>query len=64
MKPVMTVAAIVFTLVAIVHVHRLLFGWEVVVDGLVMPMWTSLAGAVIAATLAVLLWLECRHRKS
>ncbi len=64
MKPVITVAAIVFTLVAIVHVHRLLFGWEVVVDGMVMSMWTSVAGAVIAGTLAVLLWRECRHRKS
>ena len=64
MKPVIAVAAIVFTLVAVVHVHRLLFGWEVIVDDMVMPLWTSVAGAVIAGVLAVFLWRECRYRQS
>ncbi len=61
MKPVIALAAVVFTLVAVVHVHRLLFGWEVVVNGMVMPMWTSVVGAVFTGILAVLLWRECRE---
>jgi hypothetical protein len=62
MKPVAGIVVGVFTLIALVHVHRLVFGWMVVINGTVMPMWTSAAGAVIAGSLAFLLWRESRAK--
>lgn len=50
----------VFTLVALVHAHRLIVGWEVIANGVIMPMWTSVAGMLIAGGLAFLLWRESR----
>ncbi len=61
MNPIVIIAAIVFTLVAVVHLHRLLFGWDVIINGMAMPMWTSVAGAAIAGILAGLLWREGRR---
>ena len=58
MRPIPTIAASVFTVVALVHVHRLVFGWDVMINGTAMPMWTSVAGALIAGLLAGLLWWE------
>lgn len=60
MKPVARTAMCVFTLVALVHVHRLVVGWEVIANGVIMPMWTSVAGILIAGGLAFLLWRESR----
>lgn len=60
MKPVARTAMFVFTLVALVHAHRLIVGWEVIANGVIMPMWTSVAGMLIAGGLAFLLWRESR----
>ncbi len=62
-KPVSTIAIVVFALVAFVHLHRLIFGWKVIVGDTVMPVWTSAAAAVIAGALALLLWFESRGRR-
>ena len=59
-KPFATIAVGVFALVALVHVLRLVFGWEVTVQGSTVPMWVSGLGAVIAGGLAVMLWRESR----
>jgi hypothetical protein len=59
-KPFTTIAVGVFVLVALVHVFRLVFGWEVTIQGSVVPMWVSVLGAVIAGGLAVMLWRESR----
>ena len=37
MKPFTTIAVAIFTLMAVVHLLRLAFGWEVVVTGYVIP---------------------------
>lgn len=58
MRPFTVVAAIIFAIVALVHLLRLIFGWEVTVNGAAMPMWASVAGIVIAAGLAIMLWRE------
>ena len=60
MKPFTLLAVLVFTMVALVHLLRLAFGWQVTFDGAAIPMWASVLGAVIAAGLAVMLWLESR----
>ncbi len=52
----------VFTVVAVAHVVRLSTGIEIVVDGVILPMWVSLLGALIAAPLAV--WMVVAARRS
>jgi hypothetical protein len=59
-KPFTMIAVGMFVLVALVHVFRLVFGWEVTIQGSVVPMWVSVLGAVIAGGLAVMLWRESR----
>jgi hypothetical protein len=58
MKPFTTIAVAIFTLMAIVHLLRLAFGWEVVVTGYVIPVWWSAIGAVVAGALALMVWRE------
>ena len=58
MKPFTKVAIAVFSLVAILHLLRLVFGWEVIVVGFTVPVWLSAIGFIIAAGLAFLLWRE------
>ncbi len=58
MKPFTTIAVAIFTLMAIVHLLRLAFGWEVVVTGYVIPVWWSAIGIVVAGGLALMVWRE------
>ena len=60
MKPFTTIAAVIFALIAFMHILRLFLGWEVTVSGMAVPMWASVAGLVIAAGLAVMLLREAR----
>jgi hypothetical protein len=59
-KPFTMVAVLVFALVALLHLMRLVFGWEVTFNGAVVPTWLSIAGLLIAGGLAVMLWQESR----
>ena len=63
MKPFTTIAIVIFSLVAVVHVLRLIFGWEAVINGMVIPMWVSVVGIIIAGGLAVMVWRESRPEK-
>ena len=60
MKLFTTVAAVIFALVAFIHLLRLFLGWEVTLNGIVVPMWVSVLGLVVAAGLAVMLLREAR----
>ena len=55
MKPYATIAIAIFSVVAVAHGLRFLFGWTVTVQDESIPMWVSVIGAVIPAGLAVLL---------
>lgn len=59
-KPFTVIAAIIFALVALVHLLRLAFGWEVTISGAAVPVWVSVLGLVIAGGLAAGLWWESR----
>ena len=39
------VTAVLFSLVALLHAVRLLRGWQVTIDGTVMPVWISWMGS-------------------
>lgn len=58
MKPATTVAVVVFALVALLQLLRVAFGWEVIVNGSIIPFWASVVACVAAATLAFMLWRE------
>ena len=60
MKPFTVIAIVVFSLVAILQLTRLILGWEVMVNGLIIPAWVSVMAFVIAGGLAVMLWRETR----
>lgn len=62
MKPFTKIAIAVFSLVALLHLLRLVFGWEVIISGIVIPLWVSVIGFIAAGVLAVLLWREMRER--
>lgn len=44
--------AVVFSLISLGHALRLVRGWQVTIDGAVVPVWLSWLGLVIAAYLA------------
>jgi hypothetical protein len=46
------VSAVIFALIALLHAARLLRGWQVTIEGAVVPIWISWIGLVIAAYLA------------
>ena len=56
MKPFTKIAIAVFSLVAILHLLRLVFGWEVIVSGIIIPLWVSVIGLIVSGGLAFLLW--------
>lgn len=60
MKPFTTLAVVVFSLVALLQLLRVVLGWEVTVNGILIPLWASAIACLIAATLAWKLWRETR----
>jgi len=46
------VTAVLFFLIALLHAVRLLRGWQVIIEGAVVPMWISWIGLAVAAYLA------------
>jgi hypothetical protein len=48
----MAVTATLFLVVAIMHLLRIIFGWQVEIDGLSIPFWVSWLGVLVAGALA------------
>jgi hypothetical protein len=63
MKPFTFISAVVFWLIAVAHILRLFGGWEVTLNGMVVPLRVSVLGAVMAAGLAMMLWREMRKER-
>ena len=60
MKTGSMLAILLLTLVAIAHLLRLASGIGVTVGGWNVPQWLSVAGVVVPAAIAFLLWRESR----
>ena len=60
MKPFTTIAIAVFSIVALLQLLRIVMGWEVVIDGLQIPVWASVIALAVAAGLAIMVWREHR----
>jgi hypothetical protein len=50
-KPYVLVTAAIFTVVALLHLIRLIFGWSIVVAGWHVPLWFSWLAIVVLAVL-------------
>jgi hypothetical protein len=51
-KNLMTVTATLFLVVAIMHLLRIIFGWQVEIGGLSIPFWASWLTVPVAGALA------------
>ena len=60
MKPFTMIAVVLLALVAVVQLLRFTLGWEVTVNGLIVPVWLSGIAFAITAGLAVMVWRETR----
>jgi hypothetical protein len=63
MKSFTNLAIAIFILIAVVHLLRLILSWEVTVNSVVIPMWVSMMGLLIAGALAYFLWREAYKSK-
>ena len=61
-KAALYTSGAVFAVVAVAHVVRLITGFEIVVGGVIVPVWVSFLGVLIAALLAV--WVVVAARRS
>lgn len=61
-KAALYTSGIFFAAGAVAHLVRLTTGMEIVIGGLVVPVWGSAPGALIAALLA--LWMVVAARRS
>jgi membrane protein implicated in regulation of membrane protease activity len=61
MKPFTAITVVLLALIAVLQLLRFVLGWEVTVNGLVVPIWVSGIAFVIAAGLAVMVWREARR---
>lgn len=52
-KPYCVVSGALFSLVALAHLVRLVYGWHIQADDLTVPMWVSWGGFVVPAMLAI-----------
>jgi len=60
-KPFTVIAIVLLSLIAILQLLRFILGWEVTVHGMSVPVWASGIAFVVAAGLAVMVWLEMRN---
>jgi len=58
LKPFTFLAAVIFTLAALVHLARLALGWPVVINGIEIPLWASAVLAGIAVGMAIMVYRE------
>ena len=57
-KPFTVAAVVIFAIVAVMHLLRVVLGWDANIAGTEIPMWVSVVALVIAGGLAVGLWRE------
>ncbi len=53
-----TITVILFALLSLMHLLRLVLGWDLSIGGTLIPMWASALGVLIPGGLALMLWRE------
>ena len=59
-KPFTLIAALIFTVVAVIHVYRLFTRFDVILGSHEIPMWVSYLGVLVPGLLAIMLFRESR----
>jgi hypothetical protein len=59
-RPFTTVAAIIFALMAAVHLYRIAAGFDISVGATAIPQWISWIGLVVTGGLSAMLFSEAR----
>jgi hypothetical protein len=63
MKPFTTIAAVIFGIIALLHLLRLtFFHLDIVAGSFHVPLWISTIGFVVTAVLCIGLWKEANRR--
>ena len=60
-RPFTSIAVVLLSLVALLQLLRVLLGWEVAVNGVLIPLWASAVAFVVATGLAAMVWRETRE---
>ncbi len=60
MKPFTTIAVVVFSIIAVLHLLRLFFHWQITINGVIIPVWVSIPGFIITGVLAIMLRREAK----
>ena len=55
-----TLTALIFSIVALAHLLRAIFGWQVQIGGVEIPLWVSWLALIVAAALA---WFGFRQNR-
>lgn len=62
-RTLLMLAGVIFLVVALAHLLRLFFGWHLILGNVVVPMWISWAGVLIAGYLSYSSFHFARHRR-
>ena len=62
MRPFSRLAALFFAAFAVVHLIRVIQGWEAVVGGTSLPMWISYVAIAVCGLLSFGLWREAGRK--
>jgi hypothetical protein len=57
-KTSVSVATILFALIALLQLTRFVSGWEVVINGMMIPLWASLIATGVTGGMAFWLWRD------
>ena len=60
-KAYLVISGIIFGLVSLLHLARVVFGWEAVIGVWTVPFWVSWGGFVVAGILSA--WAFCQTGK-
>ncbi|QSX77125.1 hypothetical protein [Agrilutibacter solisilvae] len=61
MKPFTTLTCVLLALISVLQLSRVLLAWDVVVNGVAIPLWASVLATIIPAVLSVMTWRESRR---
>jgi membrane protein implicated in regulation of membrane protease activity len=61
MKPMTKIASVILALVALLHLARVLFKTNVLIDTFELPLWVSMLGFTVASLLSFGLWRESKQ---
>jgi len=61
MKPFTMITVVFLGLIAFGHLLRVVLGWEIVVNAIVIPVWPSVLVVLFFGWLAVGLWREAKR---